>query len=260
VAGGADAAKLSTVDAIWETVKELYAWVGNQPKAHGELGTIDGVQVICAKNTTRQLLNARLQLLLNPDGERGHSTFRTGDKVICLKNGFFDRAGGGASGLDDIARNPGQKDRREFCANGDIGRVVGFQGRRMVVRLASPDRVIGVPLAKHARRSEPAADDGQDGGGAAAPEGEGGAKGWALAYAITCHKAQGSEAPCVFVCIEAGGQLGSREWIYTALSRARNLCVVVGEQREITRHVNNVTLPCRRTFLKEMILGEVPLQ
>lgn len=46
-----------------------------------------------------------------------------------------------------------------------------------------------------------------------------------LAYAITCHKAQGSSANTVVILAEDGG-LVTREWLYTGLTRARELVLV----------------------------------
>lgn len=53
-----------------------------------------------------------------------------------------------------------------------------------------------------------------------------------LAYAITCHKSQGSAAQAVIVLLE-GGRLETREWLYTAVTRARSLVVVVGTDAEL---------------------------
>lgn len=53
-----------------------------------------------------------------------------------------------------------------------------------------------------------------------------------LAYALTVHKFQGSEAPCVVIPIheEQGGLVPSAQWAYTAISRARKVCVMVGSR------------------------------
>lgn len=46
-----------------------------------------------------------------------------------------------------------------------------------------------------------------------------------LAYAITCHKAQGSAANTVVILADDGG-LVTREWLYTGLTRARELALI----------------------------------
>lgn len=48
-----------------------------------------------------------------------------------------------------------------------------------------------------------------------------------LAYAITCHKSQGSAADAVVILVEST-RLITREWVYTAITRARRLVVLVG--------------------------------
>ena len=49
------------------------------------------------------------------------------------------------------------------------------------------------------------------------------------AYSITCHKSQGGQWRNVFVCLhkESAGKLISREWFYTAVTRARESVVVL---------------------------------
>jgi len=55
------------------------------------------------------------------------------------------------------------------------------------------------------------------------------------AYAITCHKSQGGQWRNVFVCLhrESAGKLISREWFYTAVTRAREAVVVLTNKQAI---------------------------
>jgi exodeoxyribonuclease V alpha subunit len=63
-----------------------------------------------------------------------------------------------------------------------------------------------------------------------------------LAYAITCHKAQGSSANTAMVLVEATS-LATREWLYTALTRARQLVLlVVGNTADLERAVESRTM------------------
>lgn len=51
-----------------------------------------------------------------------------------------------------------------------------------------------------------------------------------LAYAMTIHKAQGSEFPCVFVVVhKAHGFVHDRNLLYTAVTRARKMTAIVGD-------------------------------
>lgn len=53
-----------------------------------------------------------------------------------------------------------------------------------------------------------------------------------FAYALTCHKFQGSEAPAVVLAVheQQGALVPSAQWLYTAISRAKQVCVVVGSR------------------------------
>ncbi len=62
-----------------------------------------------------------------------------------------------------------------------------------------------------------------------------------LAYASTIHKAQGSEFPAVVVVLHgAHSVLLSRALVYTAVTRARRLVVIVGDERALARAARTV--------------------
>ena len=65
-----------------------------------------------------------------------------------------------------------------------------------------------------------------------------------LAYAITCHRAQGSAAANVIVIVE-NSTLVTREWLYTAITRARENVVLVATpdtlQKAVARRSRRVT-------------------
>jgi exodeoxyribonuclease V alpha subunit len=64
----------------------------------------------------------------------------------------------------------------------------------------------------------------------------------ALAYASTVHKVQGSEFPAVIVVLHASHHvLLSRALLYTAVTRAKRLVVIVGDERALARAVHNAT-------------------
>jgi exodeoxyribonuclease V alpha subunit len=114
--------------------------------------------------------------------------------------------------------------------NGDIGYVRDIDGRDRTITVAfeNPERVVQVPL--HQNDLE-------------------------LAYAITCHKFQGSEARIIVVPIHRclGPLIMQRQWLYTAVSRAREVCVLVGQREEIPKIIQRNAPQRRHTRLKEML-------
>ncbi|HLZ23741.1 MAG TPA: ATP-dependent RecD-like DNA helicase [Ktedonobacterales bacterium] len=77
-----------------------------------------------------------------------------------------------------------------------------------------------------------------------------------LAYACSIHRAQGSEYPCVVLpLVTQHYLLLQRNLLYTALTRARRLCVLVGDVRALRRAVENNALAARNTGLAERLRG-----
>jgi exodeoxyribonuclease V alpha subunit len=75
-----------------------------------------------------------------------------------------------------------------------------------------------------------------------------------LAYAITVHKSQGSEYPCVIMVVSNQHYLMlQRNLIYTALTRARQTMVFIGSSRAISIAVNNDKIKKRNTVLAELL-------
>lgn len=62
----------------------------------------------------------------------------------------------------------------------------------------------------------------------------------ASAWAVTGHKAQGSEAPHVVVALE-GKHLLTREWLYTAITRATHSVILVGSRDSLKHAVKTPT-------------------
>ena len=78
-----------------------------------------------------------------------------------------------------------------------------------------------------------------------------------LAYAITCHKLQGSSAVRVIIGIDYGAyMLLCCEWLYTAITRAEKRAVVVGENRAIRTAIKTRETNKKLTFLPYALKGE----
>lgn len=210
-------------------------------------------QVIVARNdetpVSRKVLNPVLQNLLNPrrDGEpadRTNEKYRVGDKFICLRNQrlsgvmlrdgatdpadvtAYEKTAGAAADPYGEEATPAQP----YVANGDQGRVVATAPTSIVVEFQAPRRLVVI--------DEKPADN----------------KDFDLAYAITAHKSQGSEYPFVVVMIDKNGWgVLSREWLYTSISRASRMCLVLGDRATAMKSILRVNLHRRKTFLKELV-------
>ena len=119
--------------------------------------------------------------------------------------------------------------------NGDIGYVLDIdkKHRNITVGFENPDRVVELPLFQNDLE---------------------------LAYAITCHKFQGSEARIIVIPIHRafGPLIMQRNWIYTAVSRAREVCVLVGQREEIPLIIRRNYQQRRFTQLAEMLQCNLP--
>jgi exodeoxyribonuclease V alpha subunit len=96
--------------------------------------------------------------------------------------------------------------------------------------------------------------DTDDGGSLVIPYGETGTL--RLAYAISVHKAQGCEVPVVVgVCHRSHSRMLNRPLLYTAITRARNSCVLVGDQGSLTSAVRRDDSGGRHSGLAERLSG-----
>ena len=77
-----------------------------------------------------------------------------------------------------------------------------------------------------------------------------------LAYAATVHKAQGSQARAIVVPIYRGHHIMlTRNLVYTAVTRAQEVCVVVGEWGALGTAVRRADARLRHTRLRELVAG-----
>ncbi len=77
-----------------------------------------------------------------------------------------------------------------------------------------------------------------------------------LAYAISVHKAQGCEVPVVVgVCHRSHARMLSRPLLYTAITRARRDCVLIGDRAALERSIANDDSGARHSALAERLRG-----
>ena len=79
-----------------------------------------------------------------------------------------------------------------------------------------------------------------------------------LAYATTIHKSQGSEYPIVVIpVLMTHFVMLQRNLIYTGITRAKKICVLVGQTKALSYAIRNLTVSKRNTMLKERLRGTV---
>lgn len=79
-----------------------------------------------------------------------------------------------------------------------------------------------------------------------------------LAYAVTIHKAQGSEFPCVVIVLHGQHHIMlQRNLLYTAITRGKELVIVVGARRAVATATATETTHRRETLLVERLRGKI---
>lgn len=155
------------------------------------------------------LLNKQLQASLNPTAGEGIKV-RQGDVDVEFKVG------------DKVMHTKNNKDMDVY--NGDTGRVasVDLKQRTLVVLYDEKPVEYSYIDLEHLR----------------------------LSYAMTIHKSQGSEYPCVIiVCSSSHYAMLNRSLFYTAITRGKGMCVMVGEPRALKTAVERTSSDTRNTGL-----------
>ena len=79
-----------------------------------------------------------------------------------------------------------------------------------------------------------------------------------LAYATTIHKSQGSEYPIVVMpVLMTHYVMLQRNMLYTGITRAKKLLVLIGSRKALRYSVRNVTVTERNTKLRDRLAGGV---
>jgi len=188
----------------------------------------DGLQVLCPGRKGElgvNNLNQCLQERFNPaaDGKREITVegrlFRAGDKVMQVKNNYDI----GWTREDSSGGEVGQG-----IFNGDIGILEEIDAREGTLCVRYDER-----LAYYTRQD---------------------AKDLELAYSITIHKSQGSEFDAVVLPIyRTMPLLCYRNLLYTAVTRAKSLLIIVGSRRTVAEMVENNRRVKRYTGLEAMM-------
>lgn len=209
--------------SLCNTISDLCAV--RLPKAYN-LDSISQIQVL---TPTRKgiigvkYLNDMLQSRLNPPSPKkpektlNGTTYRLGDKVMQIKNNYrleWKKIDSSECGLGVF--------------NGDVGFITDINMKRKNLTVTYDDKTVVYDFLLLGELE--------------------------LAYAITVHKSQGSEFDVViFPLFEAHRLLMSRNLLYTAITRAKGLVVLVGREDIIPYYINNNNTLGRFSGLKEKL-------
>ncbi len=172
-------------------------------------------------------LNKLLQEVLNPpktgraEKKMGERIFRSGDKVMQIRNNY------------QLKWRTEEDERGEGVFNGDIGFIEGMNlaDQKVVVHF-DDGRIVHYDFSQLEELIH--------------------------AYAVTVHKSQGSEFPVLVMPVWSGPpMLMNRNILYTAVTRAKQLVVLVGDRRYLNVMVNNENQHERQSGLKYRLEGIV---
>ena len=171
-------------------------------------------------------LNSRLQQALNPaaatkkERKWGEFSFREGDRVMQIRNNYdiaWKKTDGSAVGTGIF--------------NGDIGTVTAIDLQAELMTVVFEDKLVDYEFAQLGELE--------------------------LAYALTVHKSQGSEYRAVVLALWSGSPyLLSRSVLYTAITRARELLILVGREEVVAAMTENAKKNRRYTGLKLRLQGK----
>ena len=165
-------------------------------------------------------LNQVLQETLNPPSpdkkERiaGNCVFREGDRVMQIRNNY-----------DIMWKKTDGSELGTGIFNGDIGTVKSIDASAELMTVAFDDREVDYEFSQLNELE--------------------------LAYALTVHKSQGSEYRAVILAAwNCSPYLLNRSILYTAITRAKELLIIVGKRETIAAMTENVKISRRYSGLK----------
>lgn len=190
----------------------------------------ENIQVLCAMKSGAcgvQALNQKLQSIINPQSLRKAEiefemrTLREGDKVMQTVNNYsLEWSKPAGKLLSEIGQG---------VFNGDMGVVKKIDRQTGEITILFDDERTAVYSRVEAHELQ-------------------------TCYAMTIHKSQGSEFDAVVVPVVAGSnQIITRNLLYTAVTRAKKVVVLVGPKKNIARMIFNNYTQRRYSMLEELL-------
>ncbi|MCM1149855.1 MAG: ATP-dependent RecD-like DNA helicase [Butyricicoccus sp.] len=171
-------------------------------------------------------LNLLLQRSLNPPAEGknekkfGEIVFREGDRVMQIRNDY-----------DIIWASSDNAVKGTGVFNGDIGYISAIDAAKEMLIVDYDGRLASYGFEMLAELEH--------------------------AWAMTVHKSQGSEYRAVILCLNGGPQpLLHRGVLYTAVTRARELLIIVGDEQVVWKMIDNHRQARRYSGLRARLAGD----
>lgn len=214
-----------TEDGIWLTVVDL---VQNRlPRSYGA-DVVSKIQIITPSRkgaSGTENLNVNLQAALNPPS-RGKNerksrdiVFREGDRVMQTKNNYSI----------EWETDDGRQGLGVF--NGDIGTVTEIDNENGMMTVKFDERIATLDFTMLDEIDH--------------------------SYAVTVHKSQGSEYPIVIIPLySCAPMLLSRNLLYTAVTRASKMVILVGKQEILSTMIENDRHTERCTMLEGFLRSD----
>lgn len=192
-------------------------------------------------DTGTYALNKRLQEALNPPtpGKKekyfGETVFREGDRVMQIRNNYdiVWCRGGNMNAIMDGRSAPGAApESGSGIFNGDMGRILRIDLENELIWIDFDEKLAWYGFDQINELEH--------------------------AFAVTVHKSQGSEYRAVVLSAgRTSSRLLSRDLLYTAVTRARELLVIVGDAAVVRAMVENGRKTRRYSGLRARLAGEV---
>ncbi|MDO5713067.1 MAG: ATP-dependent RecD-like DNA helicase [Tissierellia bacterium] len=212
-----------------KTVEEIISLVKQRLPDFYNINNMDDIQVLTPMRkgvVGVEYLNEKLQAVLNPPNKnKGEATvlgttFRVGDKVMQIKNNYQ---------LSWKTTSQTYQEEGEGIFNGDTGIVTSIDEEEKMVTITYDD-------VREVEYSYQMLEEVH------------------LCYATTIHKSQGSEFPVVIIPIQwAPPMLLTRNLLYTGITRARRLVVLVGHESYLKAMIDNDFINIRFTSLERKL-------
>lgn len=218
--------------SIEDTISEISSLVSYRLETYAKFDKLKDLQILTPMKKTSLgtiQLNTMLQEILNPksiskdEKNIGERIFRVGDKVMQIQNNYdkrFDVKGEAKQNIEGVY-------------NGDIGYINKIDNENKELTVIFDDiREISYDFDELDQLEH--------------------------AYATTIHKSQGSEFNYVILPLYTGyPKLFTRNLLYTAMTRAKKMLIIVGSNKIINFMVDNIDSKNRMTGLKYKILKKI---